>query len=73
MPFELGENMSFDEEKMAKDIDEYGLYNYEDFEDYISFELFEALNAKYLKVLVGKGLVALEDCLALFKSEGVVD
>ena len=53
--FEIGDDMKFDVEKMREDIETYGLYNYKDFEDYLTREQFEAFNVKYFKVSVGKG------------------
>lgn len=73
MPFEVGENMTFDKEKMEEDIATYGLYEYADFEGKIPYEVFEALNIKYLKVAVGKGLITYDQIIELLKSEGVVE
>lgn len=58
--FELDENYNYDLAKMQADIAKYGLYTYEDFQDYISYEEFVIFNAKYLKVAVGKGLLTKE-------------
>ena len=65
--FELDENMTYDERKMAEDIERYGLYTYEDFEAYVPYEIYEVFNAQYLKVSVGKGLMTFEDILALIE------
>ena len=73
MPFEVGENMTFDAEKMEEDIAKYGLYEYADFENEIPYEVFDALNIKYLKVAVGKGLITYDQIIELLKSEGVID
>ena len=73
MQFVVGENMQFDEEKMAEDIDKYGLYEYSDFEGKIPYEVFEGLNIKYLKVAVGKNLITYDQIIELLKSEGVVE
>ncbi|MGN0818669.1 MAG: InlB B-repeat-containing protein, partial [Candidatus Coproplasma sp.] len=51
------ETMRYDEELFAQDIQTYGLFTYEDFEDMISEEVFEAFNGQYLKVAIGKGLL----------------
>ena len=68
MPFEVDENMKYDEEKMAEDIATYGLYEYSDFEDVISYEVFEGLNIKYQKVAVAKGLITYEElCRILYQ------
>ena len=63
--FEVGKNMTFDADKLAKDVETYGLYSYEDFADYIPRELFEAFNIKYMKVAVGKGQYTFEGILGL--------
>lgn len=60
--FEMDENMKYDRVKAARDILKYGLYTYEDFEPYgLSEELFEAVQGKYLKVAVGKGILTFDD------------
>lgn len=51
-----GETMKYNAEKMAADIEQYGVFTYEDFEGLISEEMFNALNGQYLKVAVGKKL-----------------
>ena len=61
--YEVGENMTFDEEKMQADIETYGLYTYEDFADYVTYDEFVAFDGGYLKILVGKGLITFEDIL----------
>ena len=63
--FEYGEGMKYYEEAMAADIERYGLYTYEDWSDYITYEQFLAYNAQYLKVSVGKGLITEEGIIAL--------
>ncbi|MBR7186518.1 MAG: S8 family serine peptidase [Clostridia bacterium] len=60
--FEVDEQtMKYDEEAMQSDIETYGLFTYEDFEGLISEEVFEAVNAQYLKVAIGKGLLTWEN------------
>ena len=59
------ETMKVDEEKMAADIEKYGLFTYEDFADYIPEEVFYAFNGQYLKVAMGKGLLTWDDIYAL--------
>ena len=53
-------NMKYDQDKMNSDIETYGLFSYEDFEDLITEEMFDALNIKYLKISIGKGLINLD-------------
>ena len=61
--FEVGENMRFDAAKMEADIRTYGLYTYEDYAAYVSYEEYVAFGGAYFKVLVGKGLLEFEDIL----------
>ena len=56
---------AYSAKKVAKDIETYGLYTYDDFKDLISEEAFEMYNAAYLKVAVGKGYITWDDILAL--------
>ena len=63
--FEIGEGMKYDEEKMQADIEKYGLYTYEDFAEYVTYEQFIAFNGPYLKVLVGRGVVTYEQIIEL--------
>ena len=61
--FEVDRNiMMYDAEAMAADIEEYGLYTYEELSALVPVteEMFEAVNAQYLKVAVGKGMITVE-------------
>ena len=57
-----GQTMTMDEEAYNADIAKYGLYTYEEFNEAfpISEEAFEALNGRYLKVAIGKGMITTE-------------
>ena len=61
--FEYGENLVYDEEKMLSDIEEYGLFTYEDFEAYLPYEVYAAFPAPQLKVAIGKGMITFEEIL----------
>ena len=61
MPFEIGEDMKYDEEKMQADIEKYGLYTYEDFAEYCTYEQFIALGLANFKVSVAKGYITWEE------------
>ncbi len=65
MPFEVGEDMKYDEAKMQADIETYGLYTYYDFADYMAEEQFTALSLATWKVAVGKGYITWDDILYL--------
>lgn len=60
--FEVDETMTIDAVKAEADIAEYGLFTYEEFAELIPVteEVFNAFNAKYFKVAIGKGLIDLE-------------
>ncbi len=58
--FEYDENMKYDEELMKKDIETYGLFTYEDFKEYMSYEVYCCLPAPYFKVAIGKGILTWE-------------
>lgn len=61
--FEYGDGLKYDEEKMAADIEEYGLFTYEDFAEYIPEEIYAVVPAEYLKVSIGKGYITFERIL----------
>lgn len=63
--FEFGDNLTYDQEQMQKDIETYGLYTYEDFEDYLSYEVYSMFPGAYLKVSVGKGYTTFEDIVEM--------
>ena len=63
MPFEIGKDLKFDEEKMQADIEKYGLYTYEDFADYMTYEQFVGFGFANWKVAVGKGAITWEEIL----------
>ena len=65
--FDMGNGMKYDFEKMQADIDTYGLYSYEEWSDYVTYEEFVALNGQYFKILVGKGILREEDILGLIE------
>ena len=66
--FELGENMTFDVVQMQADIEKYGLYTYEDFADYLTYEQFVGFNVQYFKIAVGKGNYTYEGILELINT-----
>lgn len=56
------ETMKYDPAAMTADIEEYGLFTYEEFAAIVpvSQEVFEAFNGQYLKVAIGKGLIDID-------------
>ena len=65
MPYVVGEDMKYDEAMMQADIEEYGLYTYDDFAEYLTYEQFVALGLENFKVSVGKGYITWEEILYL--------
>ena len=66
--FEIGKDFTYDKELMKKDILKYGVFEYKDFKPYgVSKKQFVDFNGKYLKVLIGKGVVTFNQILSLFK------
>ena len=63
--FTIGDNLKFDENMMNADVEKYGLYTYEEFADYLTFEEFVALNIQYMKISVGKGKATFEKIIEL--------
>ena len=61
--FEYDADLKYNEEAMQRDIEQYGLYTYDDFKDYISYEAYLSSPSVYLKVAVGKGMITYEQIL----------
>ncbi len=53
------ETLKYDEIAMQSDIEQFGLYTYDEFNDIlpVSEAVFNAFNGKFLKVAIGKGLI----------------
>ena len=68
--FEYDENGKYIEEYYLDDIEQYGLFEYDELQDYISYDLYNAINAKYLKVAIGKGLITFDDLLIYLEKYG---
>ena len=56
------QTMTYNSKAMAEDIEQYGLFTYEEFAEILPVpeEIFEAVNGQYLKVAIGKGLIDLD-------------
>lgn len=61
------DSLKYDEFLMQQDIDTYGLFTYDDFKDYCSYEFYSAFPAPYLKVSIGKGYITKEEIIRLIK------
>lgn len=53
--FEYDEDLSYNEEKMQADIEAYGVFTYEEFSEYMSYEDYCKAPIQYFKVAIGKG------------------
>ena len=62
--FEYGDDLVYDAEKMQADIEKYGLFTYEDFEEFLPYEFYLAFPASYLKVSIGKGMMTFDHIYA---------
>jgi uncharacterized repeat protein (TIGR02543 family) len=58
--FDVNENDVYDEESMQHDIETYGLFDYNLISDFVSKEVFDAMNGQYLSIALGKGLITYE-------------
>ncbi len=63
------ETMTINQQEYSKDLAEYGLFTYEEFAALfpISKEIFNAFNAQYFKVAIGKGLLTQEQIIYLIE------
>ena len=63
------ETMTYDYEQMAKDIETYGLYTYEELNELcpLSQEMFNAAGGAYLKISIGKGNLTEEELFAMIE------
>jgi len=57
--------LHYDVEQFEKDVETYGLYTYEDFADYVTYEQFVDWNGAYLKIAVEKGCFTFDYILEL--------
>lgn len=66
--FEVNQEiMKYDEVSMERDIANYGLFSYLEFNNIVpvSQEMFQAFNGQFLKVAIGKGLISIERLVML--------
>ena len=67
-PFDVGEDMKYDDEAVKADIEKYGLYTYDDFDHVLTYEQFVALNLGHFKVSVGKGYITYDGLIYLIEN-----
>ena len=58
--FDFDEELKYDTIKMYADIQTYGLYTYDEWEEYLDYDSFVKFNIAYFKVAVGKGYLTKE-------------
>ena len=58
--FELDGEWKYDEAKKQRDLELYGLLPYEDVAYFMTPEIYDVFNVKYLNVSIGKGLITME-------------
>ena len=63
--FEFNENMIYDQEKMMADIEKYGLYTYDEWEEHCDISVFDEYNIPIMKIGVEKGLYTKEYIICL--------
>ncbi len=67
-PFDIDEDMKYDDAAVQADIEKYGLYTYEDFDHVLTYEQFVALNIAHFKVSVGKGYITYDGLIYLIEN-----
>lgn len=65
--FKVGRNLRYASRAFKKDIEKYGMYEYDDFKEYISYDVFKNFNLAYIKVSVGKGLITYDEIIGLIE------
>jgi len=63
----MGDKLRYDTESFQKDVTTYGLYTYDDFKDYVTYEQFVDFHGAYLRIPVEKGLFTKDYILKLIK------
>ena len=71
---EMDSKLHYNVEQFQKDVETYGLYTYDDFKDYLTYEQFVTWNGAYLKIAVEKGYFTFDYILELLEiyGEGIV-
>ena len=66
--FAFNENMVYDQEQMQADIEKYGLYTYDEWEEYCDISVFDQYNIPVMKVGISKGLYTQEYIVGLINT-----
>ena len=67
---EMGDKLMYNVEQFAQDVETYGLYTYDDFKEYLTYEQFVNWNGAYLKIAVEKGYFTFDYILELIEIYG---
>ena len=63
--FDFGVDYTYDSLQLINDIETYGLFTYEEWSEYVSYEDFSLFNGAYFKIAIGKGILTTEDIYQL--------
>ena len=66
--FDFGDNLMYDQEKMMADIETYGLYTYDEWEEYCDISVFDEYNIPVMHIGVCKGLYTKEYIISLINT-----
>ena len=66
--FDFGDNLMYDLEQMMIDIETYGLYTYDEWEEYCDISVFDQYNIPVMKVGISKGLYTKEYIISLINT-----
>ena len=66
--FDFGDNLMYDQEKMMADIETYGLYTYDEWEEYCDVSVFDEYNIPVMHIGVCKGLYTKEYIIGLINT-----
>ena len=65
--FEYDDDLSYKKDLMQMDIEQYGLFSYEELSEYMSYEEYTYSSIKYAKISIGKGYTTFEELLIILK------
>lgn len=65
--FNINDDMKYDEEHMNQEIAKYGLCTYDEVSYLGTYEQYVALNAQYLKILIGRGVVTMDQVIEMLE------
>ncbi|MGN0813401.1 MAG: InlB B-repeat-containing protein [Candidatus Coproplasma sp.] len=66
--FDYGDNMQYDEASIAADVEKYGLADYSDWSEYLTYEEYLAFNGQYINIALAKKLTTREKLVQLINT-----